>query len=411
MLSLPLFTPRDSHDLWFSPRANPLSNPTEPTSSSASTSASQAQAARRHGTAQYRAGGNASTHTGPSALSTTSDTLATLILEERALRARKNNIASFGCSWIKPAGCPKTMLGMKEEEAEREEAMAAADAEFAAAAAAAAAAGGQEGEGMEEEETGMERDLDADIPDADGDEEDEDEEGEDGLVEYGEEGLEEDEGVDEEGYMERDLDDDVPEAYLDYDDNDEDEDDFDNRPNLDDDIPSADEGMGYDDMSEPEEQDEEPERDLDDDIPEADAEEEEWQHTDTDAEFDDEEDEVSFAAHPFRTSTASRSSARGLPPPPTSALRGRETEAQRRFLQRWSGGGDAFSFDTSNLSTSMLVDDLDQEHDGHRDRDHGRDLRASLASQSSRRSSGSVFGRFPRRRGRTQMPRDSLEFN
>ncbi|KAL4936062.1 Apc15p protein-domain-containing protein [Aspergillus oleicola] len=409
MLSLPLFTPRDSHDLWFSPRASTHSNPTDTPSSSASVTASQAQAARRHGTAQYRAGGNASTHAGPAALSSTSDTLATLILEERALRARKNNIASFGCSWIKPAGCPKTMLGMKEEEAEREEAMAAADAEFAAAAAAAAAAGGGgEGEdGMEE--TGMERDLDADVPDADGDEEDE--EGEDGLVEDGEEGLEEDEGVDEEEYMERDLDDDVPEAYPDYDDDDEDEDDFDNQPNLDDDIPSADEGMDDDDMSEMEEQDEEPERDLDDDIPEADAEEEEWQHTDTDAEFDDEEDEVSFAAHPFRTSTASRSSARGLPPAPTSAHRGRETEAQRRFLQRWSGGGDAFSFDASNLSTSMLVDDLEQEHDGHRDRDDSRDLQASLASQSSRRSSGSVFGRFPRRRGRTHMPRDSLEFN
>ena len=63
--------------------------------------------------------------------------LSSLLLEERALRARKNNIASFGYSWIRPAGCPKTMLGMKEEEAEREEALAAAAAERAAAAAAA----------------------------------------------------------------------------------------------------------------------------------------------------------------------------------------------------------------------------------------------------------------------------------
>ncbi|RDW69150.1 uncharacterized protein DSM5745_08910 [Aspergillus mulundensis] len=399
MLSLPVFIPRDSHDLWFSPRTVPPPQHTEPPSSSTSISASHAQAARRHDSTQYRDGGASATRPGGSALAT-SDTLATLILEERALRARKNNIASFGCSWIKPAGCPKTMLGMKEEEAEREEAMAAADAEFAAAAAAAAAAGEEGEEGMDEEdETGMERDLDADIPDADGNEEGEEEEG---LVEDGEEGLEEDEGLDEESYMERDLDDEVPEAFADYDD--DDEEDFDNQPDLDGEIPSADEGV--DEMSELEDEEQE-ERDLDDDIPEADAGEDEWQHTDTDAEFDDEEDEVSFAQHPFRTSTAS--SARG-PPLPQAPARPRETEAQRRFLQRWSGGGDVF--DTSSLNTSMLVDEFDQEHYRDRDRDRGRDLRASLASQTSRRSSGndSIFGRFPRRRGRSGMPRDSLEF-
>ncbi|KAL2809547.1 Apc15p protein-domain-containing protein [Aspergillus granulosus] len=391
MLSLPLLAPRDSHDLWFGPRA-PQAHLNESSQSTAPGSVAHVHAQnRRNGTSQYRTG-NTSTHAGLSGALNPSDTLASLILEERALRARKNNIASFGCSWIKPAGCPKTMLGMKEEEAERAEAAAAADAEFAAAAAAAAAAAG--GEGMDEEaeeETGMERDLDADIPDA----EEEEDEGEDGLVEDGEEGLEEDEGVDEEVYMERDLDDDIPEEFPDYED--DDEEDFNNQPDLDDEIPSADDGVEY--MSELEQGSEEEERDLDDDIPEAEpGDEDEWQHTDTDAEFDDEEDEVSFAQHPFRTSTAS--SARGLPP---VRERVRETEAQRRFLQRWSGGGDAF--DTSSMS--MMVDEYDQDHHN----DHGRDLRASLASQTSRRSSGggSVFGRFPRRRGRT-IPRDSLEF-
>ncbi|KAI9374559.1 hypothetical protein BJX61DRAFT_497832 [Aspergillus egyptiacus] len=214
--------------------------------------------------------------------------------------------------------------------------------------------------------------------------------------------------------MERDLDDDIPEAYPDYDDDEGEgfnEEDFDNQADLDDEIPSADDGAEY--MSELE-QEQEVERDLDDDIPEAD---EEWQHTDTDAEFDDEEDEASFAHHPFRTSTASRTSARGLPRPstgrPSTGSRPqsgrRETEAQRRFLQRWSGGADALSFDTSTMSVSMMADDFD-DHD--RNQDHGRDLRASLASQTSRRSSGntSVFGRFPRRRGRSGMPRDSLEY-
>ena len=52
----------------------------------------------------------------------------------------------------------------------------------------------------------MERDLDDDIPEAD-----------EGLVEEGEAGLEEDGLVDEDGYMERDLDDDIPEGYPDDD--------------------------------------------------------------------------------------------------------------------------------------------------------------------------------------------------
>ncbi|PYH42598.1 uncharacterized protein BP01DRAFT_367998 [Aspergillus saccharolyticus JOP 1030-1] len=387
MLSLPLITPRDSHELWFG-SSQPYRSSTSATSSNHPHHhhplGDPHGSNRRNGSNQSTSSRGASTSSG--------DILSSLLLEERALRARKNNIASFGYSWIKPAGCPKTMLGMKEEEAEREEALAAAAAEMAAAAAAAEAGmddfGGQtqdtmDGEGMQDD-TGMERDLDDDIPEADAD----------GLIEEGEEELEEESVVDEDEdvFMERDLDDDIPEAFSGYDDEEEEEDldeeneEFDDQPDLDADIPSAaEEDYGdEEDMS----QNGAMGRDLDDDIPEAEdnhyaqGAEEEWQHTDTDAEFDDEED-VSFAQDPFtqnlRASTSNRG---GLPPVPMR--RERETEAQRRFLQRWSGGGDAF--DTS----SMLVDE--------------EDLRASIASQASRRS---VFSRFPRRR--MGGPRDSLE--
>ncbi|RAL10751.1 uncharacterized protein BO97DRAFT_372098 [Aspergillus homomorphus CBS 101889] len=389
MLSLPLITPRDSHELWFG-----SSQPYRPSSSAPSSSNHPHHHHHPPGELHGPNRRNGSNHptTGRGHSTASGNMLSSLLLEERALRARKNNIASFGYSWIKPAGCPKTMLGMKEEEAEREEALAAAAAEMAAAAAAAEAGmddfGGQtqdtiDGEGIQDD-TGVERDLDDDIPDADAD----------GLVEEGEEGLEE-EGVedeDEEGYMERDLDDDIPEAFSGYDDDEEDLDeeneDFDHQPDLDADIPSAAE-EGYGDDDEDMSEDGAMDRNLDDDTPEADddhyaqREEEEWQHTDTDAEFDD-EDDVSFAQDPFTQSLrASTTSSRGgLPPAPMR--RERETEAQRRFLQRWSGGGDAF--DTS----SMLVDE--------------EDLRASIASQASRRS---VFSRFPRRR--MGGPRDSLE--
>lgn len=264
------------------------------------------------------------------------------------------------------------MLGMKEEEAEREEALAAAQAEMNAEGMMDDDMGLTQGEG-DEDEQGMERDLDDDIPDA-----------EEGLVEEGEEGLEDDITA-EEGYMERDLDDDIPEGFPeddDYDDSalyDEVEDDFDNQPDLDAEIPEAVEGMS-EDMS----------RDLDDDIPDAaedgSEQEGEWQHTDTEEEYDDDEDEdegnVSRGrfTENFRTSTPN---SRGgvLPTPPMHRVR--ETEAQSRFINRWSGGGDAFD------SSSILLEE--------------DDLRASITSQGSRRSG--LLRRFPRHVGG---PRDSL---
>jgi hypothetical protein len=270
------------------------------------------------------------------------------------------------------------MLGMKEEEAEREEALAALAAEQEAAAAGGldlddgGMTMGEEGE----EEEGMEHDLDDDIPEA-----------EEGLVEEGEEGLEEDGLGDEEGYMERDLDDNIPEGYPDDDYGDasglyeeEVDEDFDNQPDLDADIPEA---MGSEDLS----------RDLDDDIPDAaedgSEQEGEWQHTDTEDELDVDEEEEDHdhgsirrpRMENFRTSTPN---SRGLPPPPFMQrdVHG-ETEAQRRFINRWSGGGDAFD------SSSMMFEE--------------DDLRASITSQSSRRSGFSRH--YPRRVGG---PRDSL---
>ncbi|KAJ5518459.1 Anaphase-promoting complex subunit 15/MND2 [Penicillium expansum] len=302
MLTLSSITPRDSHELWFG-------------SSQPYRSASDQQTGD-NSAANHLARRNASA------------------AEERSLRARKLNIATFGYSWIRPAGCAKTMLGMKEEEAEREEALQAAAAEMEAAEGAGIMDDdmGMQGGEVEEDE-GMERDLDDDIPNAE-----EEEEEASGLIEEGEEGLEEDDIGDEGEYMERDLDDDIPEGFpdddyegsglYDDDDDDDDEDDFNNQPDLDADIPADDGESVSEGMT----------RDLDDDIPDAaeqgSEQEGEWQHTDSEEELSDEEEEnepsiiqTRFAEN-FRTSTPN--SRGGLPPPPT-LRREPETEAQRRF--------------------------------------------------------------------------------
>jgi hypothetical protein len=168
---------------------------------------------------------------------------------------RKMAIAMYGYSWLKPAGCAKTMLGRREEELEREEvekqlrevelqermAMEAEEQERLAQR-------DERGEALEG------RDLDEDIPDADA------EEGEDGG--YEEDGFDdEDEDVDveEDGMgMGGDLDDDIPDAAGDEEDDiddggeDEDEDDGEGMSSPGDQpYPQEEEGWMYDSRREP----------------------------------------------------------------------------------------------------------------------------------------------------------------
>ncbi|KAF3402401.1 hypothetical protein DPV78_004088 [Talaromyces pinophilus] len=443
MMSVPLVAPRDSHELWFgSSRARYRG--------STNGSGSEPSASRRH--QLHNGNGNLLTNSPTStralfSATTPSNSLAMLQLEERALRLRKANIASFGAAWIKPAGIPKTMQGMREEEAEREEGLAAAAQELNVAAMVAAAQGGGvagadmdafggetmlqqqqdlmmggdntgaagEGDGIGADE--LERDLDDDIPEAEDGFGDSDE---DGLVEEGEEAYEEE-------LMDRNLDDDIPDGYPDEDDDDDDdEDDYDDDD--DDELPAGDEIPVRDlDDDIPEANDLEDE-DMDDDIPEA----EEWQHTDSELEDNDDSDmdgDITNTLDPFAqynsgadgvvstntqtpasANTARRRSQRSstrLPPPPQAEMRRtRETEAQRRFLQRWSGGGAENDSDNETLPSPMMGVDNDDEDD---------DLRASITSagyargQAARnarmRQAQNRFGRFMRRGG----PRDSLD--
>lgn len=131
--------------------------------------------------------------------------LAMLSYDERILAQRKLAIQMYGYSWLKPAGCTKTMLGRREEELERDEVerqlrevemqernQAEADEAERQTHLGQQRAAEARGEDVGEE---GERDLDDEVPDMDAEQdfEDEDSDGE------------EDDG-------EVDLDNDIPEG-------------------------------------------------------------------------------------------------------------------------------------------------------------------------------------------------------
>lgn len=153
--------------------------------------------------------------------------LAILANEERILEQRKQSIQTYGYSWLKPAGCTKTMLGRREEEIEREEVERqlrevemqernAAEVEEAERMAQQEQQRAREDRG--EVVTGEEgdRDLDEEVPDMD--------------AEFGED---DDDDSDEE------------------DEDEDDEDDDDDEEDLDDDIPEGDSGYAYDTTRDP----------------------------------------------------------------------------------------------------------------------------------------------------------------
>ncbi|OAP61518.1 hypothetical protein AYL99_03721 [Fonsecaea erecta] len=161
-------------------------------------------------------------------------------------------IAMYGYSWLKPAGCAKTMLGRREEEVEREEverqlrevelqerlALETEEQERLARL-------NEMGEGEIEE---AERDLDEDIPDAD--EVDLDGEGDLESEEEDVDGIEDGDGDEDDEAMQADLDDDIPDAD-DQDDEDEDDEPMSPEP------PGADGNWVYDTRREPDTDDEE----------------------------------------------------------------------------------------------------------------------------------------------------------
>lgn len=274
-------------------------------------------------------------------------------------------------------------MGVREEEIEREEAAAAGEVDYMVDGAAEGdedMMGEGDGEEGEEEEEGMERDLDGDIPDGDEIE---------GLMEEGDEGLaDEDEFIegDEEGdgLMERDLDDDVPEGFGDEDDDEEDEDEDDE--DFDEDGEDDDEEGGYGDGIEIEEQsyDEDGlqspsavhedrresmmmDRDLDGSVLSAAGDglvqNQEWEHTDTEEEDNDDDDDEDMEVEDptqlsyLRSSLSAYASQHAAHLPRHSPAR-QETEAERLFLERWSGGGEGGAVDFGSSGMTLPENSL-----------------------------------------------------
>lgn len=162
------------HSLWLSPpHLRPYHDDSNPPSNSSPTIAQQ-QAQRRQQHSNSHAAARSS--------------LVQLRADEEAIRKRKENIARFGSTWIKPPGISKTLQAETEERQEREEQEAMArreqnimDMQAQQELEEARQRAQEQAQAEEAGEVEEERNLDDEIPDADaeGEEDDEDEDEDD----------------------------------------------------------------------------------------------------------------------------------------------------------------------------------------------------------------------------------------
>ncbi|KAL7950984.1 Apc15p domain-containing protein [Trichoderma barbatum] len=150
--TLPDFTPRDSHSLWYSSSRNPFIPPGPVDNLHADPSSSH------HGPTHSRQRGQLLERT----------LLARLAADEQKMHRRRMNVQNFGSTWLKPPGVPKTLHQMREEKREQEEHQEAMRREQLAQELAEAEGGGTMDEGMMDDvQLDGAQDLDDEIPDAD----------------------------------------------------------------------------------------------------------------------------------------------------------------------------------------------------------------------------------------------------
>ncbi|KAG6311907.1 hypothetical protein E4U44_003761 [Claviceps purpurea] len=106
LATLPDFTPRDSHSLWY-------------TSSRSTSSSHRPHDAHHHGDSTSHNPAQGSSRSRSHILERTS--LARLAADEQSMYRRRLNVQNFGSSWLRPLGVPKTLHQMREEKREQEE--------------------------------------------------------------------------------------------------------------------------------------------------------------------------------------------------------------------------------------------------------------------------------------------------
>ncbi|XWX02397.1 hypothetical protein V2A60_010434 [Cordyceps javanica] len=170
--TLPDFTPRDSHSLWYTSSRAPT-----PILGGLAAHGPASQHHPNHGHGHGPDGSHQRQPRGGQVLLERT-ALARLAADEAHLQRRRAGVQNYGSTWLKPPGLPKTLHQMREEKREQEEhheamrreqlAQELADAEAEAAAAAGAGAeGGGDDDAMDDVQLDGAQDLDEDIPDAD----------------------------------------------------------------------------------------------------------------------------------------------------------------------------------------------------------------------------------------------------
>ncbi|KAL7926532.1 hypothetical protein ACQKWADRAFT_280602 [Trichoderma austrokoningii] len=150
--TLPDFSPRDSHSLWYSSSRHPFIPPGPVDHVHADPSSGH------HGPAHSRQRGQLVERS----------LLARLATDEQKMHRRRLNVQNFGSTWLKPPGVPKTLHQMREEKREQEEHQEAMRREQLAQELAEAEGGGTMDEGMMDDvQLDGAQDLDDEIPDAD----------------------------------------------------------------------------------------------------------------------------------------------------------------------------------------------------------------------------------------------------
>ncbi|RDA88789.1 hypothetical protein CP533_4028 [Ophiocordyceps camponoti-saundersi (nom. inval.)] len=148
--TLPDFTPRDSHSLWFASSLAPSPPPPLPP----------------HDGRHASAAGQASRSSRDQMMERTA--LARLQVEEQAVLQRRTHVQNFGSSWLKPPGVLKTLQQLREERREYEEHQEAVRRErLARELAEAEAVGLPDDDMMDDVQLDGARDLDDDVPTAD----------------------------------------------------------------------------------------------------------------------------------------------------------------------------------------------------------------------------------------------------